>query len=94
MCVVLQNIVQQPNTEQPPTTTSLPVEETNKAGSPENFNINQVQDYEVQELNDGQFLSELTSMTEVPDEDEHEKENISNKKKQFRKSNWVNVSKC
>jgi len=78
MCAVLQNIVQQPNTEQPPTTTSLPVEETNKAGSPDNFNINQVQDYEVQELNDGQFLSELTSMMEVPDE--HEKENNSNKK--------------
>lgn len=81
MCVVLQNIVQQPNTEQPPTTTSLPVEETNKAGSPDNFNIDQIQDYEVQELNEGQFLSELTSMMEVPDEDEHEKENISNKKK-------------
>lgn len=51
-CVQFYKILfNQPNTEQPPTTTSLPVAETNKAGSPDNFNINQVQDYEVQELN-------------------------------------------
>jgi len=32
----------------------------------------------VQELNDSQFMSELTSMMGIPDE--HEKENNSNKK--------------
>ena len=61
----------------------LQVYQSKKQTRPDHLktNINQVQDYEVQELNDGQFLSELTSMMEVPDEDAHEKENISIKKK-------------